>query len=103
MSAVEVDRVWKYYGDYAALRDIDFKVGDGDCVALLGRNGAGKTTLLRIIAGLSKPARGQVRIAGGDVRDQQTRRRIGILGHLAGPVDGAVVHHDHVFDPLVGQ
>jgi heme exporter protein A len=81
MSAVEVDRVWKYYGDYPALRDIDFKVADGDCVALIGRNGAGKTTLLRIIAGLSKPARGQVRIAGGDVRDQQTRRRIGILGH----------------------
>ena len=81
MSAVVVDRVWKYYGDYPALHDIDFKVGDGDCVALLGRNGAGKTTLLRIIAGLSKPARGQVRIAGGDVRDQQTRRRIGILGH----------------------
>ncbi len=81
MSAVEVDHVWKYYGDYPALRDVDFKVEAGDCVALLGRNGAGKTTLLRIIAGLSRPARGQVRIAGGDVRDQQTRARIGLLGH----------------------
>jgi heme exporter protein A len=81
MNAVEVDRVWKYYGDYPALRDIDFKVDDGACVALLGRNGAGKTTLLRIIAGLSRPARGQVRIAGDDVRSQETRRRIGILGH----------------------
>lgn len=81
MSAVDVDRVWKFYGDYPALRDIHFSVGDGDCVALLGRNGAGKTTLLRIIAGLSRPAKGQVRIQGGDVRDQQTRRRIGILGH----------------------
>ncbi len=81
MNAVEVDKVWKYYGDFAALRDIDFKVDEGDCVALLGRNGAGKTTLLRIIAGLSRPARGQVRIRGGDVRDQETRRRIGLLGH----------------------
>jgi heme ABC exporter ATP-binding subunit CcmA len=81
MSAVEVDRVWKYYGDYPALRDIDFKVNDGDCIALLGRNGAGKTTLLRIIAGLSLPARGQIRIGGADVRDQNTRRRIGLLGH----------------------
>lgn len=81
MSAVEVDRVWKYYGDYPALRDIDFKAEQGACVALLGRNGAGKTTLLRIIAGLSRPARGQVRIAGGDVRAQDTRRRIGMLGH----------------------
>lgn len=81
MSAVEVDRVWKYYGDYPALRDIDFKVEQGACVALLGRNGAGKTTLLRIVAGLSRPARGQVRIAGGDVRAQGTRQRIGMLGH----------------------
>ena len=81
MSAVDVDHVWKYYGDYPALRDINFGVADGDCIALLGRNGAGKTTLLRIIAGLSRPAKGQVRIQGGDVRDQNTRRRIGILGH----------------------
>jgi heme exporter protein A len=81
MTAIEVDRVWKYYGDYPALRDIDFKVNEGDCVALLGRNGAGKTTLLRIIGGLSRSARGQVRIAGADVRDQQTRRRVGMLGH----------------------
>ncbi len=81
MNAVEVDRVWKYYGDYPALRDIDFKVNQGDCVALLGRNGAGKTTLLRIIGGLSRPARGEVRICGEDVRNEQTRRRIGVLGH----------------------
>jgi heme exporter protein A len=87
MSAVEVDRVWKYYGDYPALRDIDFKVNNGDCIALLGRNGAGKTTLLRIIGGLSRPARGQVRIGGGDVRDEGTRRRIGILGHGIGVYD----------------
>ena len=81
MSAVEVDRVWKYYGDYPALKDIAFEVNEGDCVALLGRNGAGKTTLLRIIGGLSRPARGGVRIGGRDVRDLETRRRIGILGH----------------------
>lgn len=87
MNAVDVDRVWKYYGDFPALRDIHFTVGSGDCVALLGRNGAGKTTLLRIIAGLSRPARGQVRIHGGDLRDQQTRRSLGILGHGIGVYD----------------
>jgi heme exporter protein A len=81
MNAVEVDRVWKYYGDYPALKDIRFEVPEGTCVALLGRNGAGKTTLLRIIAGLSRPARGEVRIGGHDLREVRTRRRIGILGH----------------------
>jgi ABC-type multidrug transport system ATPase subunit len=79
--AVEVDAVWKFYGDYPALRDIRLNVLRGQCVALLGRNGAGKTTLLRILAGLSGSGRGAVRIFGRSVRDRETRRRVGVLGH----------------------
>ena len=80
-NALEIEGVWKYYGDFPALKDVAFRVTSGSAVALLGRNGAGKTTLLRIVAGLSKPSRGAVRINGGDAREQSTRRRIGILGH----------------------
>ena len=78
---LEVSGVWKYYGDFPALRDIAFRVIPGSTVALLGRNGAGKTTLLRILAGLSKPSRGSVTIHGPSVREEATRRRIGVLGH----------------------
>jgi heme ABC exporter ATP-binding subunit CcmA len=81
LNALEVDGVWKYYGDYPALRDIKLTVESGSTVALLGRNGAGKTTLLRILAGLSKPSKGQVRVNGADARLEATRRRIGVLGH----------------------
>jgi heme exporter protein A len=82
MTAVVVaEDVWKYYGDYPALREIKLAVEPGSCVALLGRNGAGKTTLLRIIAGLSKAGRGRVSIFGKDARDPDTRRRVGVLGH----------------------
>ena len=81
MSAIDVNGVWKYYGDFPALRDIRLKIDAGSTVALLGRNGAGKTTLLRILAGLSKASQGSVMIAERDVRDQVTRRRIGVLGH----------------------
>jgi heme exporter protein A len=87
MSAVVIDKVWKYYGDYPALRDIEFTVEPGSCLALLGRNGAGKTTLLKILAGLSRPARGTVTVLGSDVRDRETRRRIGVLGHGIGIYD----------------
>lgn len=80
-AALTVDGVWKYYGDFPALRNISFEVGEGECVALLGRNGAGKTTLLRILAGLSRPARGRVLVSGADARSPETRRRIGVLGH----------------------
>ncbi|MEO7142632.1 MAG: heme ABC exporter ATP-binding protein CcmA [Bryobacteraceae bacterium] len=81
MNAIEIEGVWKYYGDFPALRDISFSVAPGACLALLGRNGAGKTTLLRIAAGLSKAARGRVAIEGRDARDAATRARIGVLGH----------------------
>ena len=80
-AALEVDGVWKYYGDFPALRDVRLNIEPGSTVALLGRNGAGKTTLLRIIAGLSKASEGSVHIQGSSVREQATRRRIGVLGH----------------------
>jgi ABC-type multidrug transport system ATPase subunit len=79
--AVAAEGVWKYFGDYPALREIQFTVESGTCVALLGRNGAGKTTLLRIIAGFSKAGKGRVSIFGKDSRDEETRRRVGVLGH----------------------
>jgi len=81
MSAVAVDGVWKYYGDFPALREIHLDVRTGSCHALIGRNGAGKTTLLRIIAGFSRPGKGQVRILGGLPRETRTRRNVGFLGH----------------------
>jgi heme exporter protein A len=81
VNAVEVVGLWKYYGDFPALRDISFGVSPGACLSLLGRNGAGKTTLLKIVAGLSRPARGRVAICGGDARGREARREIGIIGH----------------------
>ena len=81
MSAVAVDGVWKFYGDFPALRDVRLEAAPGSCLALIGRNGAGKTTLLRIIAGFSRPGRGQVRIFGNPPRDTETRRHIGFIGH----------------------
>ena len=81
MNAVAVDGVWKFYGDYPALRDVRLEAAAGACLALIGRNGAGKTTLLRILAGFSRPGRGEVRICGTAPRDTATRRRIGFIGH----------------------
>lgn len=87
MSAITVDGVWKFYGDYPAIRNISFTVEPGACMALLGRNGAGKTTLLRILAGLSIAAKGTVSILGHEVRQQEARQKIGVLGHGIGIYD----------------
>jgi heme ABC exporter ATP-binding subunit CcmA len=83
-AAISIDHVWKFYGDYPALRDYTLSVGQGSCCALLGRNGAGKTTLLRILAGLSSFQRGSVRVLGATPRTDTARARVGFLGHGIG-------------------
>jgi len=62
MNAVAVEGVWKFYGDFPALRDVCMSAEPGACLALIGRNGAGKTTLLRCLAGAMEPSRGEVRV-----------------------------------------
>jgi heme exporter protein A len=102
MNAIAADRVWKYFGDYPALRGATFEAAPGACVALLGRNGAGKTTLLRILANLSKPSKGEVTIFG-ESGGGRTRERIGYLGHGIGVYDDlSAIENLTLFGQLMG-
>ncbi len=51
-------------GEFLSVKDASFKVEPGECVAMIGPNGAGKSTMLKMINGLLKPDRGQIRIRG---------------------------------------
>ena len=51
-------------GEFWALDDLTFSVGEGEALAILGRNGAGKSTLLKMLYGLLKPDDGQARLRG---------------------------------------
>lgn len=53
----------------AALGDVSFRIDRGEFVSIVGPSGSGKTTLLRCIAGLQRPTRGEVRLAGSPVTD----------------------------------
>ena len=79
--AISVRGVWKYFGDFPAVRDVSFEVGRGTITALLGRNGAGKTTLLRMIAGLSRPSRGELQLGESTKNPASAGARLGIIGH----------------------
>jgi ABC-2 type transport system ATP-binding protein len=78
---IHVSSLTKYYGDYAAVRDVSFDVARGQVVGFLGPNGAGKTTTMRILAGYLTATSGRATIDGLDVFWQpvEVRRRIGYM------------------------
>ncbi|KAB2883328.1 MAG: ABC transporter ATP-binding protein [Pseudorhodoplanes sp.] len=56
-----------FYGDAQALDNVSLEVTEGSIVAIVGANGAGKTSLIRTIAGINRPARGQIQFRGRDI------------------------------------
>lgn len=81
---IEVRKLIKRFGMKTVLHGLDFDVQPGEFVALLGPNGAGKTTFLRILASLSHPSLGEVRVAGYRLPHQAAavRARLGVVSHL---------------------
>ncbi|MDQ1478649.1 MAG: type transport system ATP-binding protein [Actinomycetota bacterium] len=61
---VEIDGLWKTFGQVSAVEDLSFTVERGQVYGLLGPNGAGKTTSLRVLMGLERPTRGTARLFG---------------------------------------
>lgn len=71
------------YGDFQALYGIDFQIGQGEAVALIGANGAGKSTFLRAVMGLLPVASDMVRMGGqpigGTPADRMVQRGVAIV------------------------
>ena len=84
MSMIEVRGLVKRFGVKPVLLGLNLQVDKGEFVALLGPNGAGKTTFLRILASLSRPTLGEVRVAGFHLPHQAAavRQRLGVVEHL---------------------
>ena len=76
---LELDRVAKLYGAKVIFKDVSCAFASGSVSLLVGGNGAGKSTLMRIMAGLSRPSAGSVRLAESGPRAEGPR--LGYLGH----------------------
>ena len=68
---VEMEKVNKYFGDFQALREIDFRVGRGEIVVICGPSGSGKSTLIRCINRLEEIDSGRIVIDGEDIYDKK--------------------------------
>jgi ABC-2 type transport system ATP-binding protein len=64
---IEADRLSKFYGIFAAVNDVSFKVYEGEVVAFLGPNGAGKSTTMKMLTGYVSPSAGLARVSGHDM------------------------------------
>jgi len=70
---IAIHDLTKKYGDFTAVDGISLEVRRGEIFGFLGPNGAGKTTTIRILAGLSLPTSGDVRVDGLDIRRDALR------------------------------
>jgi ABC-2 type transport system ATP-binding protein len=80
LSAIQVRGLRKSYGDFEAVRGIDFEVAPGEVFGLLGPNGAGKTTTVEILEGLRPRTAGEAKVLGFDpgVEVRALKDRIGV-------------------------
>ena len=80
---IEVENLTKVYGLQPVLQGVDFQIMRGESVVLLGQNGSGKSTLLRLLAGLSKPTAGVIRVGGWTMPKEAmaARGQIGVVAH----------------------
>ena len=79
--AIEVEHIVKRYGDFEAVKDVNFCVAEGEIFGLLGPNGAGKSTLIRMMTTLIPVTAGKAIVAGHDVAKDpdDVRRVIGVI------------------------
>ena len=66
----------KQFGEFRAVDGVEFRVQEGEVLALIGSNGAGKTTLVNLISGLLRPDAGAIHFRGADVTAQSVPERI---------------------------
>ena len=78
---ITVEHLTKYYGDFRAVNDLSFEIGEGEVYGFLGPNGAGKSTTMNIMTGCLSATDGHVKINGYDIFEEpeQAKRLIGYL------------------------
>ena len=78
---IKVEKLTRSYGNFLAVDAVDFSIGAGEIVGLLGHNGAGKTTVMKMLSGFLEPSAGRIVIDGLDLAEQPEAVQA-LLGYL---------------------
>lgn len=78
---LEVSQLTRFFGEFKAVDNVTFKIGQGEIVGLLGHNGAGKTTIMKMISGYLEPNEGTIKVDNVDMQldPKRAQRSIGYL------------------------
>ena len=87
---IEVKNVTKRYGDFYAVRNINFEIKDGEIVGFLGRNGAGKSTTMNMITGFIEPTEGEIIVDGYSI-DENPKKVKSQIGYMP---EGTPLYYD---------
>ena len=71
---LEVKNLSVHYGMIKAVRNVDFKVNEGEIVSLIGANGAGKSTILKTLSGLIHPSEGEIVYLGENIASTSAKK-----------------------------
>ena len=90
---LQISHLYKNYGKFLAVNDLNLHVPKGDLFGFAGPNGAGKTTTIRMVCGLMPPAAGSIVINGVDAlaNPKEIRRQIGYVPDFFGVYDNLKV------------
>jgi ABC-2 type transport system ATP-binding protein len=83
-SLIQVQELYRYYGDHCAVDNVSFTLEKGEILGFLGPNGAGKSSTMQMICGNLAPTSGQILINGIDILDQprEAKRELGYLPEI---------------------
>jgi ABC-type cobalamin/Fe3+-siderophores transport system ATPase subunit len=80
---LELDSLgFRYFKDKPFINDLNFSVGDGELIGLLGANGSGKSTILKLASGILRPAEGQIKLWGRPLHSYKNKDRAKLLCYL---------------------
>lgn len=92
---IKIKNVSKYFGEKAALKNINLEINDGETLAIIGGSGSGKSTLLRLMIGLIQPSEGEIWIGNDEIskldEDKMTKIRLKM---------GMVFQYSALFDSM---
>lgn len=99
MNAIETQNLGRSFGEHVAVDDLCLAIPKGTVFGFLGPNGAGKTTTVRMLASLIAPSCGSARVCGFTLgeRDEEIRRRVGILTETPGLYDSLSALENLIF------